>query len=208
MLYSRRADEGRYPGNQYAQNQTIIMTVQVPLYMILGLAAGFIAAIFLAIQRYPIWEVRKMIRHTRKKGKEMSEWVHEERLANHKDKVIVKPSCDILYSYTFLDLKSGPFLLSMPPFGRYFSFAFLDVNTDVMAYHTNRDVKEGDPVQVLIARPDDQIPEELDIQKLPVVLLDAKLCWIIGRFGLSGPGDVTSTREIQQQIELQAINKS
>jgi hypothetical protein len=183
------------------------MSIQVPLYMIFGLLAGFIAAIILSIQRYPIWEVRKMIRHTRKKGKEMSEWVHEERLANHSDKIIVKPSCDILYSYTFLDLRSGPYLLSMPPFGRYFSFAFLDVNTDVMAYYTNRDVSEGAPVEVIIARPNDQIPTALHEKKLPRVLVDATLCWIIGRFGLSGPGDVDSTREIQQHIELKAINK-
>lgn len=177
--------------------------LQILIYTGIGLGAGFVAGVIISAYRYPIWEVRKIIRHTKMQGKGMAEWVHEEKFANHHDKVIVKPSCDILYSYTFFDLSQGPYKLKMPPFDRYFSFAFLNINTDVLAYYTNRDIHEGEGVEVLIARTSHQ----LVTSDLPVIGLDANICWLIGRFGVSSPKEIPSTNQLRLQIELVSLKE-
>lgn len=177
--------------------------IQILIYTSIGFGTGIVAGLIISTYRYPIWEVKKMIKHTKRQGKGMAEWAHEEKFANHHDKIIVKPSCDILYSHTFIDLSQGLYRLKMPLFDRYFSFAFLNINTDVLSYYTNRDVKEGEGVDVLIAQ-SSHPPVASD---LPVISLDASICWLIGRFGVSSPQEIPSTNQIQQQIELISLKE-
>ena len=177
--------------------------LQISLYTGIGLVTGFVAGLIISAYCYPIWEVKKMMRNTKKQGKGMAEWVHEKRFANHHDKVIVKPSCDILYSYTFIDLSKGPYKLRMPPFDRYFSFAFLNINTDVLAYYTNRDVDEKDGVEVLVV----QTSNQSITSDLPVISLDANICWLIARFGVSKQKEIPSANHIQEQVELISLQE-
>ncbi|PIB96434.1 DUF1254 domain-containing protein [Caulobacter sp. X] len=56
---------------------------------------------------------------------------HARTLSDHTSRRVTTPNNDTLYSYAFLDLTSGPAILTIPPMGqRYYSAAVMDMFTN------------------------------------------------------------------------------
>ena len=60
---------------------------------------------------------------------------HARKFATPRDRTVVAPNVDTLYSISHLDLGKGPIVLSHPDMGsRYFDFEFVDPYTNVLGY--------------------------------------------------------------------------
>lgn len=173
----------------------------IGLIILSCLAATFLGAVcglILSIHYYPAWQVRKVRRHLQKDGIQYGEWNHVYEFVDHHVKVIVKPNCETLYSLSFIHRDDGPYVIRMPSFRNYFSFAFLDRNADVIGYFTNDDVEEDKSTDFLVYYNDDQ---SKGVQ-LPSLKLDSKICWIIGRFGVNNEEEIPAINKLQDDIQL------
>jgi hypothetical protein len=64
---------------------------------------------------------------------------HARKFATPRDRTVVAPNVDTLYSLAHLDLGKGPIVLSHPDMGsRYFDFEFVDPYTNVLGYEGTR----------------------------------------------------------------------
>jgi hypothetical protein len=69
---------------------------------------------------------------------------HARGFARPRDRTVVAPNVDTLYSIAHLDLAKGPVLLSHPAMGRrFFGFQFLDPYTNVIGYAGTRTTGRG-----------------------------------------------------------------
>jgi len=168
------------------------------LLSLLSLLLGAVSGIMISILQYPKWEVMKIFRKYKQDGYSFGEWNHLKELADHNMKAIVKPNCETLYSVSFIRRSDGPYILNMPAFDSYFSFAFLGMNTDVLGYITNRDAIENYDNTFIIS----YCAEEISDVMLPGIRLDCDLCWIIGRFEIKRAEDIARVNEIQDGVSL------
>lgn len=168
------------------------------LFCLLALIVGLICGLVISVFHYPKWEVRKVLKHMQKDGYKLGAWHHVKEFVDHHVKVIVKPNCETLYSLAFISRKDGPYVLKMPVFENYYSFAFLNENTDVMGYFTNNDKSSKHNGEFLIYY-DNIDMVDLDLPKLKI---DSKLCWIIGRFGIEKTEDIVKVNQLQDQLQL------
>lgn len=166
--------------------------------ILFALLSGTMAGLVLSVLFYPKWEMIRLLRHQKKLGYSFGKWNHLKVLADHDMKVIVKPNCETLYSSCFIRRKDGPYVLRMPAFNAYFSFAFLNMNTDVTGYITNRDAAEGVDNAFIIS----YTTEDMERTNLRGIMLNNRISWIIGRFEIKGPEDVTRVNKVQEGIEL------
>jgi hypothetical protein len=69
---------------------------------------------------------------------------HARGFATPRDRTVVAPNVDTLYSIAHLDLAKGPIVLGHPRMGRrYFGFQFLDPYTNVIGYAGTRTTRRG-----------------------------------------------------------------
>jgi hypothetical protein len=167
-------------------------------FSLLSLFAGISAGTIISVIYYPMLEVSKLIKKQRKEGFLSGQWNHFKNLANHHLKVIVKPNCETLYSISFIHKNDGPYILRMPAFDSYFSFAFLNMNTDVLGYITNRDAIENKDNTFIIYYDEKEISDVL----FHGIKLNSKICWIIGRFEIKSPEEIRKVNKIQDAICL------
>src|SRR5687767_408237 len=66
-------------------------------------------------------------------GAPSNQLAHARTLADARNRAVVSPNIDTLYSIAWLDLAREPLLLSMPETQRYHVFELLDMWTDVFA---------------------------------------------------------------------------
>jgi len=175
-----------------------VKTDIIILYCLISLLSGLITGLIISVLYYPKWEVKKILKQQKKEGFKFGEWNHFKTLVDHNFKDIVKPNCETLYSVSFIQRKDGPYILQMPPFDSYFSFAFLNNNTDVLGYITNRDANEKMNSLFLISYD----KKEFESLKLPGIILDSKICWIIGRFAVNNPAEISLINKTQNSVQL------
>jgi hypothetical protein len=168
---------------------------------LLSLLLGLVAGLLLSVWFYPQWEVRKLIRTQKRLGYSFGVWNHLKMLADHHMRMIVKPNCETLYAACFIRRKDGPYVLHMPAFDAYFSFAFLNMNTDVEGYITNCDAKEHSDNDFIIA----WNREDMSRSGLRGIRLNSRICWIIGRFELNGPDELPIVNAVQDKITLKKL---
>ena len=171
---------------------------RVLLIILLSLASGLVAGLLLSIRFYPEWEVRKLIRKQKRLGYPFGVWNHMKILADHHMRLIVKPNCETLYSACFIRKKDGPYVLHMPAFDAYFSFAFLNIHTDVEGYITNSHADETRDNDFIIAWRDEDVKQS----GLKGIRLAGQISWIIGRFEVGGAEDVNMVNAVQEKIML------
>jgi hypothetical protein len=142
--------------------------------------------------------MRRLLKEQKRQGFSYGMWNHLRVLADHHFKVIVKPNCETLYSSCYIRKKNGPVVLRMPAFDAYFSFTFLNMNTDVMGYITNREANEHAVNHFIIAY------DQEDRHKVPLkgITLDTNICWVIGRFEVKKPEDIARVHDLQDGIAL------
>lgn len=63
-----------------------------------------------------------------------NQFTHESRLLTSKDRNVVMPNADTIYSIAFINLSKEPIVLHVPDYGdRYFCYPFLSADTEVFA---------------------------------------------------------------------------
>ena len=167
----------------------------IVVYIIIGLVLGLIFSFVFSFLRFPLKEIKRLNSSYLKEGKKLGEWKHASDFVDHDYKEIVKPNCDTLYSYAFIDLSKSSFQLEFPEIKGYFSFAFLGKNTDVLGYITNRNYN-GVRSFNLTAR-----------DKENSIRLETDVCWVIARFGTEENGGVRGVNRIQKELKLTAVNE-
>ncbi|MDQ8703587.1 DUF1254 domain-containing protein [Streptomyces sp. LHD-70] len=127
---------------------------------------------------------------------------HRARLAAPRDREIVKPNNDTLYSIAWLDLARGPLLLEVPDVdGRYYSFQFLDAYTNTWAYVGSR-TTGTQAGRHLIVGPgsngsNDEGPDGAAVLRSPTDTV-----WLIGRTLVDGEEDVSAASKVMRQYRL------
>ena len=164
------------------------------------LLIGFLAGLIILTQVFPIWEVKRLQKKLAKEGYDFGKWKHFRELVDHNVKVIVKPNCETLYSSIFIQPSLGPFCLIIPPVSGYFCITFLNKNTDVLSYITNKDISDMDQTTFNII-----FSEKNQSVKENNIYLKSNLCWIIARFGIRANEDVKLIHNLQNNLILNKL---
>lgn len=118
---------------------------------------------------------------------------------------IVTPNNDTPYSWAWLDLRSEPWVVSVPAVDRYYVLPFHDLDTTYVGYVGARTTGE-EAGHHLLAGPgwEGRVPEGIT----GVLRADTQLVGCLGRTMLTGTGDqdVKSLRMIQEQYRLQPLS--
>jgi len=118
---------------------------------------------------------------------------------------IVSPNNDTPYSWAWLDLRTEPWVVSVPAVDRYYVLPFHDLDTTYVGYIGARTTGE-DAGDYLVAGPgwDGRVPEGIR----GVLRADTQLVGCLGRTMLTGTEDtdVKALRDIQEQYRLQPLS--
>lgn len=132
---------------------------------------------------------------------ELNRFFHMRQLATPENRDVVRPNNDTLYSSAGIDLaESGPLLLSVPATGeRYYSFQFIDMDTDVFEVVGRRSTGPG-PARYLIVGPAWQgdVPAGVKLVRAPQERL-----WLLGRTLVDGPDDLAAVHALQDNYQLE-----
>ncbi|MEQ8262247.1 DUF1254 domain-containing protein [Pseudohaliea sp.] len=114
-------------------------------------------------------------------------------------RAVVRPNLDTLYSIAWLDLASGPLLLTLPPIpDRFYQFPVLDGWSNVVASPGSRTL-EGRPGRFLIAGPGwaGEVPEGAELVAVPT-----RIAWLLGRIHARGEADFPVVHALQDRVRL------
>lgn len=133
----------------------------------------------------------------------VNEFRHARRLAGPTSRAVTSPNNDTLYSSAWLDLEPDPLVLHVPDTsGRYYSLQFLDFYTNNFAYIGRRTTgtREGD---YLVIGPNykGETP-----RGLPVIKSPTNAVWLISRFLIDGPKDLSNVHELQNQLSITSLS--
>ena len=117
---------------------------------------------------------------------------------------VVTPNNDTPYSWAWLDLRTEPWVVSVPAVDRYYVLPFHDLDTSYVGFIGARTTGSG-PGDYLVAGPDwqGQLPDGL----AGVLRADTHQVGILGRTYLAGPDDVDQLSAIQQQYLLRPLSR-
>ena len=129
---------------------------------------------------------------------------HSPKLATAKDRWVVAPNNDTLYSNAWLDLSQGPVILRVPNTGeRYYVLQLMDMYTNNFALLGTR--TEGNGVQAYwVAGPDwtGEVPGGMREVRTP-----GNLVWVLGRLHIKGKEELEEVTRLQQQFGIEAATK-
>ena len=163
----------------------MIFIIKIFIVSLLGLLFGFI----LAIRTYPRREVNKIYRSFKKENNKEGEWVHFREKIDYNFRLIVKPNCETLYSSTFINLCDHNYKLVVPKLSDYFSITFINFQTEVLGYITNKDLNIDQQTEFIISKDK----------------YNCNLCWIIVRYGLTND-NFNEIHDLQNNISLVKLN--
>ena len=121
-------------------------------------------------------------------------------LADARERVIVAPNNDTLYTLAHVDLSATALVLHVPAIAhhRYFAFEFLDPYTNVFAYVGTRTTgQQGDTFLITGPGFRGRIPPGMRRIRSPYART-----WIVGRTLVSGTGDLAATHRVQNGYAL------
>jgi hypothetical protein len=133
----------------------------------------------------------------------LNEFRHRRKLADPNSREVTAPNNDTIYSSAFLDLAREPLVLHVPnTSGRYYVAQFLDFYTDNFASAGRRTTgtHAGD---YLVVGPsyEGETPSDLPIIKSPT-----NVVWLITRFLIDGPGDLSNVHALQNQLRITPLS--
>jgi hypothetical protein len=128
---------------------------------------------------------------------------HIRHPSTDRDRDIVTPANDLLYTTAWIHLADGPRLLTVPATarhpGRYFVLALYDAWTENFENLGPRNCQpEGETV--LLLGPDGEVPAELQGHR--VVRCPTNLVWLIARILIGDEADGPAARALQDEIAL------
>src|SRR4051812_42004196 len=131
---------------------------------------------------------------------------HAPRFAEPRDRTVVAPNVDTLYSIAQVDLGKGPIVLSHPSMGRrYFVFELVDPYTNVVGYVGSRTTgtKAGRFALTWTGRRNAKPPRGVRTVRSPYRRL-----WVIGRTLASDtPSDIKRARTLQRRYTLASLGR-
>jgi len=129
---------------------------------------------------------------------------HRAKLATPRDREIVKPNNDTLYSTAWLDLSRGPVILEVPDAdGRYYSFQFLDAYTNTWAYVGRRTTGTAAGRHLVVGpRWRGELPGLPGRPDVPVLKAPTDTVWLLGRTIVDGEHDLKAASELMEQYRL------
>ncbi|MBL7488151.1 DUF1254 domain-containing protein [Frankia sp. AgB1.9] len=129
--------------------------------------------------------------------------VHQPDLASPASRRVVAPNVDTLYSTAWLDLRSGPYVLTVPQIsGRYFSYQFLDVYSNTFTTIGTR-ATGGRPGRWAVVPPGwtGALTDPAD-GDVAVVHAPSWDVWLVGRTLARGLGDLAAAKVAQRGFQL------
>ena len=129
---------------------------------------------------------------------------HSPKLATAKDRWVVAPNNDTLYSNAWLDLSQGPVILRVPDTGeRYYVLQLMDMYTNNFALLGTRTVGNGAQAY-WVAGPDwtGKVPEGMREVRAP-----GNLVWALGRLHIKRKEELEEVTRLQQQFGIEAATK-
>jgi hypothetical protein len=119
---------------------------------------------------------------------------HSRERWTDRDRDIVTPANDLLYSNAWIDLRQGPIVITVPPqTGRYFVLELLDAYTN--NFHnigTRNTPREGGRFALVGPDQDFAPPAGMALVRCPTALV-----WVLGRVLVNGDADVVAARGFQ-----------
>jgi hypothetical protein len=130
--------------------------------------------------------------------------IHKRELISWEDRMVVRPNNDTVYSSAWIDLTASgePMVLTIPKVsGRYYSFQFLDMDTNVFAVLGSRTQQHG---HVVITSNDwkGNLPSNTQLLRLK-----QNSSWIIDRYLATGTEDLDNIHAIQAKIKLETLSQ-
>jgi hypothetical protein len=127
------------------------------------------------------------------------------RVFTHEDRAVQSPNSDTPYSFVALDLRTEPFVLTVPPIeeNRYFSIQLIDLYTHNFDYIGSR-TTGNDGGDFLIAGPGWQGDTPDGIKK--AIRSETELVVAIYRTQLFGPDDLDNVKAIQAGYAAQPLS--
>lgn len=128
---------------------------------------------------------------------------HSRERWTHRDRDIVTPANDLLYSNAWLDLRQGPVVITVPPqTGRYFVLELLDMYTNNFHNIGTRNTAQGGERFALIGPggSDADAPEGATPLHSPTALV-----WVLGRVLVDGDADEEAARGFQAGFRIDGL---
>jgi hypothetical protein len=134
---------------------------------------------------------------------------HRTRLSTARDRTVVAPNQDTLYSSGFFDLRDGDLVVEVPPMdpARYWSVMLLDAYTNVQ--YVCRRLHGSGGVAVRVRLDPDVAPEPARARD--VVAVGTPTVWALTRVGVDGPDDLPAAQAAQAAVRVEhmgAVNAS
>jgi hypothetical protein len=131
---------------------------------------------------------------------------HAAKFATPRDRTVVAPNVDTLYSISQVDLGKGPIVLEHPDMGdRYFVFEFLDPWTNVVGYAGTRTTgtKAGRFALTWTGKRGAMPP-----RRVKTIRTRSRRLWVIGRtLAQDTPADLARARRLQRQYTLTPLSR-
>src|SRR3954454_24382666 len=131
---------------------------------------------------------------------------HAPKFAEPRDRTVVAPNVDTLYSIAQVDLGKGPIVLSHPSMGRrYFVFELVEPYTNVVGYVGTRTTgrKAARFALTWPGRKNAKPPRGVRTVRSPYRRL-----WVIGRtLTTAKPSDLRAARNLQRRYELTPLSR-
>lgn len=165
----------------------------------------FATAALAYIWGYPlvVMSRTKRLLLARSKGEAaLNQFVHGTRLLTHKDREVIRPNNDTLYSSAWLDLRGGPVVLEVPDLAdRYYSFQFMDAYTNSWAYIGRRTTGTR-AASFVIVGPDfaGEAPDGAQLLRSPTPTV-----WLLGRTLVLSQQDLPAVAELIRHYRLSAV---
>lgn len=136
-------------------------------------------------------------------GGPMNTFAHSRIFPPTEFKTVVRPNFDTLYSSAWLNLTSGPVILSVPDTGgRYYLLQMMDMWTDVFASPGKRTTGTGAGDFAIVPQCwNGTLPEGLERIDSPTPWV-----WIIGRTQTNGESDYEAVHEVQDGFKITPLS--
>lgn len=116
---------------------------------------------------------------------------------------VVTPNNDTPYSWAWLDLRTEPWVVSVPAVDRYYVLPVHDLDTSYVGFIGSRTTGDG-PGDYLVTGPSwkGEVPDGIT----GTLRADTELVGILGRTYLAGPDDVPALSSLQHRYRLRPLS--